>query len=287
MADWNSLTPDQQKELEGRLNADRAGGGYGGGKKGGGTPVPDYKGDAAKDQQSSVDVINAQTQANRPDQVNSFGASTNWTQGPNGQWTQTQSLGGPLGDASKNLMGQIGGQQSMDWGQFGNLVTGDDARKQAIEAAYGQAASRLDPQWQQRETQLSSRLANQGLDVNSQAYKNAMQGFNQGRNDAYGSAMNSAIGQGTAAGQAVFGQNMAQRQQMIAEALRARGMPMEELQKLQGLTGQSGFMGAGKADATNNLGASRLEYDAWLRQQELEEQKKADAMNGLGEILPF
>ena len=51
--------------------------------------------------------------------------------------------------------------------------------------SYEAQTSRLDPQWDQREEQTRTRLANQGLMSGGEAYGNEMRDFNQGRNDAY------------------------------------------------------------------------------------------------------
>src|SRR5512140_2294144 len=105
---------------------------------------PDYQG-----------IARQQTQANRPNQQNAFGGQVNWQQGPGGQWTQTQGFGGPLGSASARLQGQAAQNlgQPVDMSQF-QAGTGDAARQQAIDAAYQQATSRLDPQFAQRDNAL-------------------------------------------------------------------------------------------------------------------------------------
>jgi hypothetical protein len=204
-----------------------------------------------------------QTANNRPSQVTPW-AQTQWAQGPGGQWTQNTGFTGGLANAASSLNGQVG--QSMatpfSFGQFGAMPTGDSARDQAITGAYNQATSRLDPQWQQRESMARTQLLNQGLDPTSQAFQFEMGQLGQQRNDAYGSAMNSAIGQGTSAGNSLFQNNMASRQQAVAEALRQRGMPLEEMQKLQGFLAMPGF----NAD---NSTASMAAQGAGLNQQRL------------------
>ncbi len=218
---------------------------------------PDYMGAAEKTGQSSQANVNAQTMANRPNQSTDF-ASSEWAQNPDGSWTQNSRLRGGLGDAATALQGQAGRDLStpMDWSQFGKLDDGSAARDQAIKASYDQSTSRLNPQWDQRNQQMQSGLANQGLDPNSQAARNASLQFNQGRNDAYGSAMNSAIHDGRDAQTATFNQNMMARQQAIAEALRQRGQSTDELKNLQGFLGQADFHGAGQAAPTNYSGAA-------------------------------
>lgn len=231
----------------GMYNVNKAlAGGYGipgvGGKNA--PAAPDFQNQAAADANAAQANINAQTAANRPDQTTPFGYS-NWTQNPDGSWTQNAGFGGQLGAASGLLQGQM-----MD--AFGKpMLTGNQARDQAIQAAYGQATSRLDPQWAQREAGLRTQLINQGLDPTSEAFKTEMQNFNLGRNDAYSSAMNSAIGQGTQAGAALFDQNMA-----------ARNMPLQNLLAMQGFLNMPGFQGAGAARGPDSLGAAQLQYGA-------------------------
>jgi hypothetical protein len=224
---------------------------------------PDFTAAATATADASAANTAAQTQANRPNQTNAFGSSVQWTQGPNGQWQQTQSLGGGLGQAAEGLQQQVAGlSQPFSFAQFGQAGTGDEARNQAITSAYNQATSRLDPQWQQREAAQRTSLLNQGLTEGSEAYTNAMRDMGQQRNDAYSSAMASAIGQGTAAGDSVFRNNLMSRQQSISEALRQRGMPLEELGALGGFLGQAGFNGAGTSQGPDLLGAAGLQYNA-------------------------
>lgn len=245
--------------------------------------APNYTGAAQQQAASSQQVTGQQTLANRPNQTNAFGSNVSWQQGPDGSWTQTQGFGGPLGGAVNSLQGQAAQNFStpFSFGQFGQMDTGTAARDQAISGAYNQATSRLDPQWAQRSQQMSSQLANQGLDPNSQAARAAQLQFNQGRNDAYGSAMNNAIAQGTAAQQATFGENMQARQQAEQEALTQRNMPLQEMQALQGLTAMPQFNQAGAAQATQYLPAAIAQGNYQLPAWEAQNQANADFWGGL------
>lgn len=111
---------------------------------------------------------------------------------------------------------------------------GDQARQSAINALYGQATSRLDPQWGQRETGLVTDLENQGITRGSAAWDQAMGNFGRDRNDAYTSAMNSAIGAGGAEESRLFGLDQSARQQAIQERIQQREMPINELSALMG-----------------------------------------------------
>ena len=241
----------------------------------------DYTGAAQKQAQSSATNTAQQTAANRPDQSTNFGSSQ-WKQNPDGSWSQSSSLNGGLGTAAGNLMNQAGADLStpMDWSQFGTMQDGSEARDQAIKASYDQSTSRLNPQWAGREQTMQSGLANQGLDPNSQAYRNASRQFGQDRNDAYGSAMNSAIMQGQAAGDSVFRNNMMSRQQAIAEALKRRGMSVSDLQGLQGFLQQSGFMGAQSSDPTQYLNAAMGQDNYGLNAWDATNRANADVWKG-------
>lgn len=196
-----------------------------------------YTGAAQAQANQSQQNTQSQTQANRPDQNTAFGYS-NWYQGPDGQWHQQTGFNGALGGAAQGLEAQLAANAGHP---FDN---GSAARDQAIQSAYTQSTSRLDPRFNQAQEQLQAQLANEGLDPNSAAYRNAMQQFSQQRNDAYQGAMNSAIGQGTAAQQATFGEN-----------LQAQMAPFQQLEALNGLGGMPSFMGANRADPAQLLAA--------------------------------
>lgn len=186
-------------------------------------------------QTSATDAVDKTIAANRPDVNGPFG-NIDWTKNQDGTWTMNQGFTGPLGGVAGSLQSQLAGI----WGQ--PMMTGDKARQQAIEAAYGQSTSRLDPRFAREEEALRTRLVNQGLDPQSEAYVQALREFGLNKNDAYSSAMNSAIGQGTAAGQAVFNQDM-----------QARNAPLQELIGLKGLLpGQGGASGGDYMSALQN-----------------------------------
>jgi hypothetical protein len=240
--------------------------GVGGGKggKGGEAPAtPDFTAAAERQADAARDLSREQTAANRPNQSGPFGSST-WTQDGNGQWSQNTSLAPGLQGAATGYQDQMSAQAGQP------LPDGSAARDQAISAAYGQATSRLDPQWSSRAGALESALANKGLTPGSEAYSASQRDFNLGRNDAYSSAMNGAIGQGTQAGNAIFQQGMQSRQ-----------LPAQMLAQLQGLSGQPGFATAGSSAAPNYLGALGQQYGGELQQYGMEQANKNSLMGGL------
>lgn len=196
-------------------------------------PAPDYQG-----------ASNTQIGNNRPTQVTPDG-SVQWTKDANGNWTQTTSLS----PGNQGLHDQFTQQLSG--------AAGQDAWKRAFEAAYGQETSRLDPMWNQRESALQQQLANQGLDMNSEAGKGAYGNFNRGRNDAYASAFNNAFGLGQQAQAQNFTEGMA------------------GLSGLHGLAAAPNFMGD-----NSTLPAAIAQGNYGLQQQQQQMQLWTDLLRG-------
>lgn len=242
--------------------------------------APDYKGAAGAQAQGSKEAVQQQTQANRPNIDTAYG-SQQWQQGPDGQWHMQTGFNGPLSEANTNLQNQA--MQAMatplDFG--GPMGNGEDARNQAITASYNQASSRLNPQWDHREEAMRAQLANQGLDANSEAAHAAQRDFGQSRNDAYGSAMNSAVMQGQSAGDSVFRNNLMSRQQAISEALRKREQPLQEMGQMQGLLNMPGFNNAGAAQPRQDLPAAIAQGNMDQQRWQSENEANGDFWGGI------
>lgn len=182
-----------------------------------------------------------------------------------------------MGDAATSLQQQYADMMRQP------MQDGSQARDQAIQASYGQATSRLDPQWDKRAEAQRTQLMNQGLDPSSEASQNAGRDLGFARNDAYGSAMNNAQMQGQAAGDSVFRNNLA-----------ARMAPMQQMQGMQGLLGMQGYNQAGKWDPTQYLGASGMQGNYDMQKWQEEQKANADAwggglkaLGGLGSMFGF
>lgn len=249
-------------------------------------PPPDYMGLDRQQAELQKQYLNEQTQANRPGQNTPF-ASSAWTRGPNGEWQQNVSLNGKLGEAANAVQGQVADQlgKPLDFSGLPEVGTGESARKQASDAAYQQATSRLDPQWRDTEEQNRVRLLNQGLAEGSEAYNKAMGRLSQQRNDAYNQANFSSIREGTSAGQALFGQNMAARNQAMQELLRARSQPLSDAQALHGFTAMPGFSQAGQAQAPNLLGAAGMQDQANMSRYQQQQQQLTDTLNAFMQMI--
>lgn len=154
-------------------------------------------------------------------------------------------------------------QYSVNQGQIQNSVdpSNDQTRNHVEDSLYNRSTSRMDPQFQRQEDQLRTRLTNQGLNQNDEAWKNDMTSFNNSRNDAYAGARNDAVQQGGAeqsrllnnqlasgnfanqAQQQGYNQNLSsanlnnqERQNALAEALQLRQQPLQEQSQLFGLS---------------------------------------------------
>lgn len=229
-------------------------------------PTPgNYQGAAQQQTAASQNNVNRQTQDNRVD-VNGRAASQQWTQTPDGRWSLSEGYGGNQGIADL-LRGQAGDALGKP------LDDGSTARQQTIDSAYGQATKRLDPQWAQRQELADSTLANQGIDPASAAAQAARREFSNNRNDAYGSAMSSAVREGNAAGSQVFRDNLA-----------ARNNPLQQLLAMAGMGGPS-YNTAGQAETPQMLAALMGQDAAKQKAFEAEQKAIADAISGGAQIL--
>lgn len=111
-------------------------------------------------------------------------------------------------------------QTGLDTSGLPSIPGADDfgAERQRVEdAVYGRATSSLDPQYQQREEAMRTRLLNSGNVEGSEAWKNEMGNFERERQSAYDQARNSSI---------LAGGN--EQSRLLADALAARGQTFGE-----------------------------------------------------------
>lgn len=149
-------------------------------------------------------IANAQAGANRDtaayqqqlNMVNSSGPLVNssWTADANapGGYRQNTSFNpqmqGMVNDLTSGIRSSGGYQYEVN------------PQNQVSDAMYAQARSRLDPQFEQSDSQIRTQLANQGLTPGGEAYDRAYMNFLRGKNDAYNQANWSSIQAGEQAG---------------------------------------------------------------------------------------
>lgn len=139
------------------------------------------------------------------------------------RYTQTTTLSAQQqaikdqSDAASLNLGKIANEQSGFLGEY--LAKPIDLNNEATESRlFELGRKRLDPAIAQRDDDLRTRLANQGIKAGSAAYDREMNNFNQGTNDAYNQLLLSGRGQA------------------VQEALTERNQPINEIIGLMGGT---------------------------------------------------
>lgn len=196
--------------------------------------APDPAKTAAAQTSTNVTTALANAQLGNVNQVGPDGSVTystnggkNFTDPTSGasyfipQYTQTTSLSAgqqaikDQNDAAQLNLGKLANQQSSFLGDY--LSKPVDLSNDATEARLMELGrKRLDPAIAQRDEDLRTRLANQGIKAGSDAYAQEQNTANQGNNDAYTSLLLNG------------------RQQAVQEALTQRNQPINEIIGLMG-----------------------------------------------------
>ena len=126
--------------------------------------------------------------------------------------------GGPINRLNGSEGGNI--QNNLDYSGAPQLAGANDfsaEAKRVQDSVYGQATSRLDPQFQQSESDIRAALANKGISENSDAYRRELDNFGRGKTDAYNQANYSSIKAGSDEQSRLFGLSLSARQQGVNE----------------------------------------------------------------------
>jgi hypothetical protein len=252
-------------------------------------PPPDYAGAAQATAQGNKEAVQAQTAANRVNQISPEGKLTYAVTGQdpygNPTWTATQEYSPDQQqiyqantDLSKGLLGTA--QQGL--GSVNELLSDPtiDESKLAQMPIQGQSVqdaifSRLTPQLDRQQNQLETQLANQGITRGSEAWSNAMTDQSQARNDLMTQAALQGIGTGLTA-----------RQQGMQEQAYVQDRPLNVINALR--TGsqvqgpqfvnpsQQGF-----APGPDLLGAMNQQYGAQVGGVNAQNAAKSNTASGL------
>jgi hypothetical protein len=196
-------------------------------------------------------VAQAQTQSNKD--TASFNAAINRgnTTTPFGSQTYSfrgndPTTGAPIYDQEISLSPQAQGSLDRMYQAYSTpfdtsglpqvMGAGDleGARSQVQDALYRRQASYLDPQYQDRERELRTRLANQGVVEGSQAHDKAFRDFDMGRERDYAGARDAAIIGGGDELSRLYGISADTRDRAFGEALTTRGLPAQEFAQAYG-----------------------------------------------------
>ena len=173
------------------------------------------------------------------------------------------SSGAPQVPPASYGYGQGAGQANPLASLLSNPVLGTQA------ATYAQATQALDPQWRQAAEQQQAQLVAQGLNPNDAAYQNAMQIFGNQENQAYNSALYSAIGAGDSEQNTLYGQNLSSGQ--FANAAQAQQYGENQ--------GQAQFANAAQAQANSQNAAAAAFQNQALGQGWQEQYQNAQLAN--------
>jgi hypothetical protein len=234
--------------------------------------APDYAGAARETAAGNLAAAQTATAANRVNQITPYGnlnyAETGTDSRGNPIWTATQTLSPAqqqlldYQNATSIGLGKIAGQglgyvENMLNTPFNTaaLPTTGFNPSQSYQDAYMQ---RLAPQIQQGQQQLQQRLANQGIDIGSEAYDRAMMQQAQRENDLLLGATTQGFGVGQQA-----------RQQALQEQAYLRNEPLNTLSAVRTGSQVQGpqFVNSAQQATTGGadiLGASQMGYNAQL-----------------------
>ncbi|MEQ1580902.1 MAG: hypothetical protein ABL964_09945 [Steroidobacteraceae bacterium] len=177
-----------------------------------------------------------------------------------------------LGNTASGLLTGINDTYSspMDFSSLPDLYGANDllgARQQAQDSLYQKQTSYLDPQYEARAKALESQLANQGIALGSEAWKNAQDDYSRDRAFNYDQARTSAINGGLNEVTGLSNISAKNRAQMLSEALTKRNQPLNEFNALRDTTkvNMPSFDAAsgGASSNTNPANISGSVYDAY------------------------
>lgn len=226
--------------------------------------IPDYQALAKQTAESNRQAAEAATKANRTGATNQAGQAS-WKQDPiTGQWTQSTELSDPLKNsfntAQGNLDKNLGNNLSYNAGDP-NLI-----QQNVSDALYNQQKTYLDPQFQQSQSSLENKLANQGITQGSEAYNNAMLNASNAKEQAYGEARNSAIGKGVSAAQGMFGMNLSNANLNNQATNQGLNNSMTSMNGMFGLAPNAGQYKQQDTGGVDYSGASANQYNAEVGQ---------------------
>ena len=195
-----------------------------------------------------------------------------------------------LGNVAQGMMNRVGENyaQPLDTSSAPKLYGADDllaARQQAQDALYNRQTAYLDPQWQQREEQFRTRMANQGITEGNEAWQNAKFDEDRARSFDYGQARDAAIGAGAAETGMLADISGRQRAQTMQELYANRALPLNEFNALRSSSqvDMPQFEGAANVNSANTDVSGNMwnAYQAQLDRYNAQQAQSNAIMSGL------
>jgi hypothetical protein len=198
---------------------------------------------------------------------------TNFMRGNPDQWTQTTSLSPEMqGILDQNIEAKGQGYDQLQTA-LSNINNNNlpQASVNAGETAQDAILRRVNPQLQQQEDALRTRLVNQGVRPGSQAWDNEFNLFSQQKNDAISQAALQGISVGNDA-----------RSRALAE----QGIPINLINAYQSgsqaqMPNYQGYNQAGQGQAADLTGAAQNSYNAALGASNAQNQASSNFQSGL------
>lgn len=243
--------------------------------------VPNYWQIAQDQQQNNYQNALRQSNLNNPNYYTPWGSQVR-TMNPDGTYNVTQTLNPQLQQNLNTSLGLQGDAMSRYQSLLGNPLSysnapgmpsfntsgvsaipqvNDAARQQAQDAAYHQQTQYLDPQFQQEQSDLQSRLANQGIMPGSQAYDREMLNFNNAKQQAYGNAQDQAIQLGNDEQQRLFGMGLQANQTGMNNALAGFNTGLQSRQ--EGVGEENTIHNSQYNDLSSMLGGSQIQQPTY------------------------
>ncbi len=241
---------------------------------------PRYQ-DAAK----RLDTAATQQMAwSRPSTANPWAAQTTNPDGSVGL-----GFSGPLQGAQQNLTAQAlrNMGSATDFNQF-NVGTGDDFRAQGIAGAQGQMNDWLAPLKGGFDNADKQRALAAGFQEGTPQFDAQMAKGAGAAADMRSTLGNAAIGMGAERGAKLQGMDLLSKQQGLAEALRKRSLPMEQLSAMTGLLRQPEVAADGSIIQGAGMGLNETVGDYWKQRSKAEQdwaQREADMLGVGGAVM--
>ena len=158
--------------------------------------------------------------------------NTSFTKGADGYWTEETNFSPALQGLFDQRIGMVGEDVPL-------YDTPTDASFSAegdklSDATYQKYESRLNPQFEKEQNDLTSQLANQGITQGSEAYNKSMDDLGRRKREAYSGARLDSVGAGRQEQGRLFGQGMQSREQGFRQNISRRQQLYNELASLMG-----------------------------------------------------
>ena len=215
---------------------------------------------------------------NNPNQTDQFGNQVTYSQtGKDASGNPIYGVKQTLGETGKGFASGLEGlgQQYFSGAQGLLNSSGQNTSQGAFDQAYQYASANLEPRFQRQEDQARTRLANQGFDQSSEAYRNATNDLALQQNEARNNLVTNLQGQ-------MFNQGMQNRQQQVGEL---QGLTAPGLQFGAGTTGvnTAGVNGV-SMPTIDYAGLASQQYGQEMNAYQQEQNRKNAMMGGLASM---